>query len=219
MIRALKIMTLSIMLFSFAAPSYAATLLSNFAQGINGAFGGNPDSADHFTTGTSPLTITDINLDWGGADTGAVHQVGIYTDNAGLPSGTLVGTFFTNVNPTVVGIMTYSGNVVLAPSTTYWMVIDISDNAVINYVFDTAFTAHPTTNGAVMLPDAAYGDNIAGGWMIDGAAPIPASLKFELIGTAAAIGAASIPALSFWGLGLLALLLGFISISLRHRFE
>ena len=186
------------LIFSLSLSAQAATLLSNTANPTDGGYGGGPDSADHFTTGTVPLTVTSIRVLWeslGGVP--GVNQVGIYTDAAGAPSGTLVGSFFTNPAATTTGIVEYTGNVALAANTTYWMVVDITDDSEVAYTFTDTFVADPSTGGAQILDRSAWGDNVAVTWNDD-----PANLQYQIIGVAGA--AAPVPTLSTWSLLMLA---------------
>ena len=181
-----------------AASVHAAPLLTNLANPTDGGYGGGPDSAQSFTTGTQPMVVTSINVAWESVG-GGVNRVGFYTDNAGFPSTTQVGAFFTNPNPTVVGTMNYVGDVTLAAGTTYWIVVDITDGSQVAYTFTTTFSADPSTGGASYpAGGSAWGDNITGVWNAD-----PANLKLALIGAAAPI-----PTLDQWGMIVLSLLLG-----------
>jgi len=177
----------------------AQALLSNLANPTDGPYGGGPDSANPFTTGSQPLDITSITVEWA-ASSGGVSRVGIYTNNAGVPSTTQVGGFFTNPNPTVVGNMVYTGSASLAANTTYWMVVDQVDDSEVAYTFTATFVAAPSTGGAVIPAGSAWGDNVAGTWNDD-----PASLKFSLNGGTGA--AAAIPTLNEWGMLILIALL------------
>ena len=169
------------------------------ANSTDNNFGGTPDVADHFTTGSLPMSITSVDVIWTQLGAPAVNRIGIYTDNAGLPSTTLVGSFFTNPNLTSLGAMTYKGNVTLAANTTYWVVVDISDNSFfLASTNSTSFVADPSTGGAVILPQATYGDNLSGSWN----ALINPKLKFALNATPV-----SVPTLSQWGVALLILMI------------
>lgn len=59
-----------------------------------------------------------------------------------------MGAFLTNPNPTVAGTMSYTGLVVLAPNTTYWMVVDIVDASLVAYTNTNTVTSNPSTGGA-----------------------------------------------------------------------
>lgn len=196
-------------LMLFVATAANAQLLSNLANADNGSYGGAPDSADNFHTGAVPLTITRVDVAWNTGG-GGVNRVGIYTDNAGQPSTTLVGGFFTNPNPTTSGTtMSYTGSATLAANTTYWMVADITDGSGVSFTFNNAFVAAPSTGGATMPPGSAFGDNtVLGSWTAD-----PAQLRFALFGPAAGI-----PTLQEWALVLLALaILAIATQRLRRR--
>lgn len=202
--------------FLLLATSAEAQLLSNLGSPTNGGFGGSPDSADDFVTGTVPLTINRIDVEWAGAN-GGVNQVGIYTDNGGVPSTTQVGTFFTNANPTVVGTMAYVGSAVLAANTTYWMVVDIVDSSEVAYTFTNTVASDPATGGATIPNGAsAYGDNITGAWTND-----PANLKFALfgLGGAAPLVAQAVPTLHEWSLVLMAVLMALTALGFRARMK
>lgn len=192
---------------SFGAFAQSVTLLSSTANTTDGPFGGTPDSADHFTTGSVGLTLTSIGVLWVDAGSAGVNQVGIYTESGGFPSETLVGSFFTNTNPTATGLMTYTGSATLQANTTYWVVLDITDNADVAFTNDSGFFADPVTQGASILDNSAFGDNMGMPifWISE-----PQTLQFELTGTADAVasGAGSsvaVPTLPFYGLVLTAL--------------
>lgn len=211
---ALRIVRLLLAAFFLAAFGTAqAQLVSNLGSPTDGAYGGGPDSADDVLTGTAGLTVTRIDIEWE-IGNGGVNQVGIYTDNAGLPSTTQVGTFFVNPNPTVAGVMSYTGTANLAPNTTYWIVADITDGSSVAYTFTNTVTSSPATGGAT-IPDgnSAFGDNLTGAWTSD-----PANLKFALFGPVPAPGVAvTVPTLSEWSLVLLALLMAGAAIGFRRR--
>ena len=131
--------------------------------------------------------------------------MGIYTESGGFPSGTLVGSFFTNPNPTATGRVTYTGSATLQANTTYWVVLDITDLANVASTNDSGFFADPVTQGASILDNSAFGNNMTMFWVSR-----PQTLQFELTGTAdaGASGAGSsvpVPTLPFYGLVLTAL--------------
>lgn len=202
--RRLKFLMLLAGLF-LASFVQAAPLLSNLTNPTDGGYGGTPDSAQPFTTGTAALTVTSIDVAWD-LGAGGVNQVGIYTDNAGIPSTTQVGGFFTNPNPTAAGIMNYAGNVTLAANTTYWIVVDITDGSDVAYTFTTTYVAAPATGGAAYPVGSAFGDNVAGTWTAD-----PANLKLALNGPL------SIPTLNEWGLIILSLLMALGAVVVLRR--
>jgi hypothetical protein len=172
----------------------AATLLSNMGIVTEGGYGGSPDSAQHFTTGSQAMNVTSIDLSWQWLEASpGVYRVGIYTDHAGKPSTRLVGSFFTNPNPTSLGTMTYSGNVILAANTTYWTVVDISDYSEVAYTFDYNFVVDSSTEGAVILPRSANGNNVAGTWKSD-----RANLKFALKGSSVAPTPTPVPIIGIY---------------------
>ncbi len=182
----LPILALLLTVFWGTTSGQATTLLSNMDNVTGGSFGGSPDSANQFATGSREINVTSIDLLW--AVLGAyplVNRVGFFTDNAGRPSTTLVGSFFTNPNPTSLGPMTYSGSVVLAANTTYWIVVVMSDRGAspseasrVAYTTDYTYVKDPTTGGAAILPYSAYGDYVTGIWISE----TGGNLKFALNG-------------------------------------
>lgn len=207
------IKSLAIAAFFCLATAAQAQLLSNMGSPTDGSYGGGPDSADDFTTGTAPLTITRVDVTWIGAG-GGVNRIGIYADNAGLPSITQVGAFLTNAAPTSNSTMSYTGSVTLAPNTTYWMVADITDGSGMAYTNTNVVVSSPTTGGADIPNGAsAFGDATTGAWN-----PDPANLKFALFGVVAAPAVATaIPTLSQWSLILLVLLMAGLALRYRNR--
>ena len=165
-----------LLLFSLSAQG--ASLLSNLGNTTDGDYGGAPDSADHFQTGSEALNVTAINILWETL-TGApgVNQVLIYRDVGGFPGTTTVGTPFTNPAVTTAGLMEYTGKAQLAPNTVYWMLVDISDASDVAFTGDDSFVANPSTGGAEMLPGSVYGDDQKGTWEDD-----TANLKYEIVG-------------------------------------
>jgi hypothetical protein len=203
------------LLFCIATAAHGQVLITNLANPTNGGYGGGPDSSDNFTTGAVGLTITSVNVEWS-TGFGGVNRVGIYTDNAGQPSTTQVGGFFTNPNPTTAGTtMTYNGSATLAANTTYWMVVDIGDASDVSYTLTNTFTANAITAGATMPAGSAWGDNtVLGSWNAD-----PAQLKFALVGVLGAPAGAALPAptLQEWALIVLALLMAVIAAQRLRR--
>src|SRR5437868_1061170 len=134
---------LGALLFCLATAAQGQALLTDMANAVGGSYGGSPDSASPFTTGAAPLTITRVDVAW---ETGAggVNQVGIYTDAAGFPSTTRVGSFFTNPGATTaLTTMSYTGSATLAPGTKYWMVVDITDGSDVSWTPSNASVASP----------------------------------------------------------------------------
>ncbi len=202
---------LTVALSSLAVPAYAVTLLSNIGNATVGDYGGLPDTADSFSTGTESLTVTSINVDWERAN-GGTTSVGIYTDNAGEPSTASVGTLFTVPCCTTIGIMTYTGNAVLAPNTIYWVVMIIEDSSEPAFGTDDAFVADPSTGGAVIIADtSSFGDHLTGSWTNDGV-----DLLFEIIGTGGSgpVSATPVPTMSAYGL--VVITLGLLLIARRR---
>jgi hypothetical protein len=183
------------MVVFFQTSAQAITLISDFSSGIGGGnFSGNLDAAHQFTTGTVGLTVTGINVSWGYGNNGAVPQVGIFTDNAGKPSTTQVGSWFTNSTPVpaiafppatlVPTTLTYAGSATLSPSTSYWMVIKIADGSFLawtNAANSFSQAADPSTQGAVLVAGSAMAGDITDttSW----SSPNPMSLIFSLSGT------------------------------------
>lgn len=205
---------LAVLLIGLNGSAQAATLLSDIADPSDGRYAGTPDAADHFTTGTEPLTVTSIRILWYSLGTApGVDQIGIYADAGGFPSDTLVGSFFTNPAPTTIGFMEYTGNVVLAANTIYWMVVDISDRSEVAFTSSGTFVADPSTGGAQMLDRSAHGNNLTAIWGDD-----PANLQYEIVGTAGVAAPTSVPTLSTWSLLLLATsLVAFGTVLARRR--
>lgn len=72
------------LLFSLSAQS--VTLLSNLGNTTDGGYGGNPDLADNFITGSETLRVAAVNVLWETVGTPpAVNEVIIYTDDRGWP--------------------------------------------------------------------------------------------------------------------------------------
>ena len=192
---------MALVLLAATLPAFAATLLSNLTNTTNGDYGGMPDSAQSFVTGSVPMNVTSIIVLWQTpSDTPGVNQVGIYTDNGGVPSTTQVGGFFTNPNVTTTGQMTYTGTATLVANTTYWVVVDITDGSQVAYTFDLTYAADPSTGGASIAASSAYGDNLAGTWNNDNA-----NLQIAITNGSAA--ATAVPSLGAWGVLILSGLL------------
>lgn len=178
MMRTLVAAFLASMMFVFSLSAQSATLLSNLANPTDGDYGGSPDSADHFQTGSEALAVTAINVLWElPSGIPGVSRVLIYTDDGGFPSATTVGTPFTNPDVTTAGVMQYTGTAQLAPGTVYWMVVDISDSSAVAYTGDDSFVANPSTGGAQMLPRSANGDRELVTWDDD-----QVNLQYEIVG-------------------------------------
>jgi len=195
-----------------AAGGAHAQLLSNLANPVGGTYGPNPDSASIFVTGAASITINRVDVRMGTAGAGG-NQVGIFTDNAGVPSTTQVGGFLTNPNPTTVGVMSYTGApITLAANTTYWMVYKTVDGADVNWTGTPGAVASPATAGATMPPGSTFGNAATGVWINDGV-----NLLFALFGPAAA--PQQVPTLSDWTLALLAVLMAATAIGFHRRRE
>lgn len=90
----------------------------------------NSFTTDAFT-GTSAIESVTLKLGGGGYDLGTL-SVGIYTNNAGLPSATQVGTDYTAVGSGGTADYTFTNFGVnraeLDPSSTYWLVVHNTTN-------------------------------------------------------------------------------------------
>ena len=184
MLQKLRVLTLvAITVTWLATPAQATPLLGNLANPVGGGFGGAPDSGDEFLTGGAALTITDIDVLWETGFGGTANRVGLFTDAAGLPSGTQVGTWFTSGLATTSGaLINYVGSANLAANTTYHVVLDILDRSRAAFTFSTAFNlSDPATLGAANPLGSSFGDIQAVSWSED-----PANLMWQLNGTAVA---------------------------------
>jgi len=161
-----------------AVSAQAQVLLSNTSNTTGGDYGGTPDSSDHFTTGNAGMSVGEIIILWESLDSNpGPNRVGIFTEDGGFASTTQIGSWFTNPDNTTVGLMAYSGNAQLSPNTTYWVVIDIDDDSEVAYTFDDSFYSNPSTQGAVIEDNSAYGDWETASWSNDSA-----NLQFEIHG-------------------------------------
>lgn len=90
----------------------------------------NSFTTDAFT-GTSAIESVTLKLGGGGYNLSTL-SVGIYTNNAGLPSGTQVGTDYTATGPGGGGDYVFSNlglnRAELNPSSTYWLVVHNTTN-------------------------------------------------------------------------------------------
>jgi len=187
----------------FALPAQAIPLVSNLASTHDGDFGGSPDSADDFMTGSVALNITSIDIFWDLANGGTNNQVGIFADNGGIPGITQVGGWFTN--PTAITantLISYVGDVTLAANTVYWMVVDILDASQVGFTFNQVVFSDASTQGATINgpnPGSAFGDAQAGNWTND-----RANLLYALNGVAVVPepGALALLGLGLAGMGL-----------------
>jgi hypothetical protein len=191
-------------------PAFAVTLLSNLANPANGGYGGSPDAAQQIVTGSQPLVVSSIVVDWA-AGNGGVNSVAIYADNAGLPSTTQVGSTFANAGATASGQMTYTGSANLAANTPYWVVVITGDNSNVLFTRTSTYVSDPSTGGAVISVGSAYGDHATGTWAADAA-----DLMIAVAGTGGS--ATAVPTMSQWVLIALSMLTVAIGMgALRKR--
>ena len=168
----------AVLALSAAGPAHATALLGNLGSTVTGDFQGLPDSADDFTTGNIGLSITSIEISWIIGFGGTSNRVGIFTDNAGEPSTTQVGGWFTNAAPiTDNTLISYAGAASLSSLTTYWMVVDIFEDSRISYAPNQVVFSEPSTQGATINGVSAFGDVQAGTWSFD-----PGNLVYQLSG-------------------------------------
>jgi len=161
-----------------ASNTMAAVLLSTLGQTIDGGVGGNPDAADQFATGNVGLTVTSFDLRWFSGYGSTTNRIGIFTDAAGLPSGTQVGTWFTSAGGTSDdSVINYVGNAMLSANTTYHLVIDIDDNSEPAFTATAGLPADPST-GASNSKSSSYGNVETVSWEED-----PANLIWAMNGT------------------------------------
>jgi hypothetical protein len=163
-----------------ASNTMAAVLLSTLGT-VDGGYGGSPDAADEFVTGNVDLSVSSIDLSWVFGLGSTTNRIGIFTDAAGLPSGTQVGTWFTSGVATMDNsLINYVGSATLSANTTYHLVVDIDDFS--NPAYNSGgFFADPSTLGASNGPGSSYGE-IGGAWDED-----PANLVWALNGTVAVV--------------------------------
>ncbi len=163
-----------------ASNTMAAVLLSTLGT-VDSDFGGSPDAADEFATGNINLSVNSIDLSWRFGLGSTTNRIGIFTDAAGLPSSTQVGTWFTSgVATTDDSLINYVGSATLSANTTYHLVVDIDDSSRPAYNF-AGFFADPSTLGASNGLGSSYGE-LGGAWFEDGA-----NLVWALNGTVAAV--------------------------------
>lgn len=127
-ILSLSVVVLTIILFTALSSTNAAVFLSNAPFDLNGGpcIGGNGalKAAVGFTTSSSDTMLGYVSVLW--------HEVGgpipmtlsLYDDNAGQPGNSLatIGTKMTVGGGSVYTTYTYSTNIKLEASTTYWIV-------------------------------------------------------------------------------------------------
>lgn len=174
--RAIAVMAFLLLAAVVVVPSaHAIPLLGNLGNTVNGGFGGNPDSGDEFVTGNVGLNISDIDLRWSVGNGATGNRLGIFTDLAGLPSLTQVGTWFISGLATTSGTtINYLGTATLGANTTYHLVVDILDASRASFTFNGASTADPSTLGASNTIGSSFGNIQTGSWTND-----PANLMWR----------------------------------------
>ncbi|MBL9133592.1 MAG: PEP-CTERM sorting domain-containing protein [Verrucomicrobiaceae bacterium] len=138
---------LAVFLLGSFAPVQAVTLFSTLGRSSFDAVemnGINVRLANDFQTGAQGATITGFSVALGNLDdiahTFAAH---IFADNAGVPGGTLVGSFDTSVSVNAGtggtgNIFTFTdAGIALAAGTTYWVALEMLQG--INSPGDNAF--------------------------------------------------------------------------------
>jgi hypothetical protein len=182
-----------------SSPAMASTLLSTLYEaaypGIG--FGGNPDSADQFTTGDTPLTVQSIDFSWWAGNSGTSDRLGIFADDSGFPGAVQVGTWFTSSAPTADhSTITYSGSASLLANTTYFLVVDTDDSSRPSFTRSSSVFSDPSTLGATNPVGAYFGNTIFNTWTMNSvnllwqlnglaAVPEPATVALTLSGLAA----------------------------------
>jgi hypothetical protein len=161
----IKVLGAVVLFGVMASNTMAAVLLSTLGQTIDGGVGGNPDAADQFATGNVGLTVTSFDLRWFSGYGSTTNRIGIFTDAAGLPSGTQVGTWFTSAGGTSDdSLINYVGSAMLSANTTYHLVVDIDDNSEPAFTGTAGFFADPSTLGAANPLGSSVGDIESESW-------------------------------------------------------
>jgi hypothetical protein len=144
---------------TFSQPIQAALLFSNNGQatgGTNRIINTTDRVASDFTTGASPtlaqsITVTVFNNNLDNNFTPHTFTASIFTDNAGIP-GALVGSFSAfNINAAQsiqTGFGTSPG-IALTPSTTYWEVLQVNENASTNFAGPIRTTSQSADGGSL----------------------------------------------------------------------
>ncbi len=154
-----------------AAPTQAqvTTWLDNQSAPHQCDFGGAPDAATRFRTGSRPLTVEAIDIAWGAAGPGPAgnNEVGIFAhDNAtNRPSTTQIGSWQQASGPTQAGTtMSYSGSsIALNANTEYWVVVRIADGTRLACTLTPAFNTPPEA-GSPSMSDFLVGGNAGAAW-------------------------------------------------------
>ncbi|WP_431777241.1 IPTL-CTERM sorting domain-containing protein [Ottowia caeni] len=145
------------------------TWLDNQTEPHQCSFGGAPDAATRFRTGSVPMTLENVDIAWGngGSNPGGYNRVGIFAHDAStnLPGSTQVGGWQEASGPTQPGTtMSYSGQTIaLSAHTDYWLVVDIADGTQLACTLSATFNA-PAEAGAPAMSQFLIGGTIGDPW-------------------------------------------------------
>lgn len=155
--------------YSPAIAQPVTTWLDNQTEAHQCSFGGAPDAATRFRTGSLPLTLEAVDLAWGddGASPAGYNRVGIFAhdNSANLPGSTQIGSWQEASGPTQPGTtMSYTGQTIeLAAHTDYWLVVDITDGAQLSCTHSAIFNA-PAEAGSPAMSQFLMGGAIGTPW-------------------------------------------------------
>lgn len=162
-------------------------LLSNLSDRYACAWAGLPDAASLFRTGSKPLVVEAVELDWAWRQAGVpggYNRVGIFANDPATarPAAMRIGNWLEASAPTVgMGVMAYSGDAIaLRPFTDYWLVADIVDGSPLKCTESGEYTVSPHAGDLQLLRRIGKGDADSAAWPYANAT---ATLFYALIGT------------------------------------
>jgi len=157
---------------SAVAQAAPTMLLGNLPHAETCHVNGQPDAAAHFRTGSKPLSVETIRVEWGEVTTpGTQNRVGIFAHNPespARPSGTQVGGWKRAAGATQQSVMAYASSapIALQPNTDYWVVVEIADNSRPRCTYSPNFGADPNAGNPTLSLRSAIGSTDTSGWPV-----------------------------------------------------
>jgi hypothetical protein len=174
----------------------AGIVIDNLDQPVGGQDDNSLTNAGNiFTTGATSQALEDVVLLLNGDLGGSLSDVGLFSQDGGLPGTELVS--FGSESPTLAGDNPYTLTPLtpftLAANTEYFLLVTYSGNPVLDYTLSTAYSGSGTLDGGAESADSGSNYTIFpldfGPYQmrVDGAA-VPEPTSLAMWGTAVLVG-------------------------------
>ncbi len=204
----------ALLIASYAVPARAAEMVTNLGEASASGFWVSDTmfEAQGFTTDDTSSFLESVTINMPGLrDSSGNFTLSIFTDNGDAPGAMVPNGLLSGPGNPSVGLNTYTatGDISLAPNTTYWVVAQVTSG---NGEYSWSVTSSTSETGSWSILDHnAYSSNSAP-WEYEGGV-----LLMSVSAREAEPEAAQVPTLSMWGMLFLAILIMGAALQLIRR--